>query len=167
MRHTIRPATTGDLPPVIALIRALAEFEALPGPDDAAAARFTVDFARTPPRFELLVAEIDGAIVGYALFFPVYSTFLARPSLYLEDLYVDASARGRGIGAAFMRRLAVMATERGCGRFEWSVLDWNVRAQEFYRSLGARLLPEWRLCRVDGEALARLAETGIGDERAR
>jgi GNAT superfamily N-acetyltransferase len=157
MDFEIRPATARDVPSVIALIRGLAEFERLPGPDEAAAARFAADFAATPPRFELLVAERAGEVVDYALHFPTYSTFLARPSLYLEDLYVRPNQRGAGIGAAFMRRLAATAVERGCGRFEWTVLDWNVRAQAFYQSLGARMLPEWRICRVDGDALPALA----------
>ena len=153
---TIRNAEARDLPSVIALIRALATFEKLAGPDDQAAARLTSDFARGD-RFELLVAQMaDGAIVGYALFFMTYSTFRARPSLYLEDVFVLPERRGGGIGRVFLERLARIAVERGCGRFEWTVLDWNVRAQDFYRSLGARILPEWQVCRVDGEALQKL-----------
>jgi GNAT superfamily N-acetyltransferase len=152
----IRPTEARDGAAFVALVRALADFEHLPGPDDAAAARLC-DHAFGPARrFELLVAEEAGALVGYALFFPVYSTFLARPSLYLEDLFVLPAARGHGVGRAFMLRLARLAVERGCGRFEWTVLDWNVRAQAFYVGLGARLLPEWRICRVDGPALEEL-----------
>lgn len=152
----LRPATSADLGPVMRLIRALAEFEALPGPDAGAEARFHADFTATPPRFELEVAERDGEIIAYALYFMTYSTFLARPSLYLEDLFVHPAHRSQGIGEALLRRLAARAVERGCGRFEWTVLDWNISAQEFYRRLGARLLPEWRVCRMDGEALSRL-----------
>ncbi len=152
----VRDAEPGDIPAVIDLIRGLAEFEKLPGPDDAAAARFAEHAFGPERRFELLVAEADGAIAGYAVYFMTYSTFLARPSLYLEDLFVRPSERGRGIGEAFLRRLAAVAVARGCCRFEWTVLDWNVRAQEFYLSLGARMLPEWRVCRVDGDALAAL-----------
>jgi len=152
--HEIRFARVEDLANVLALVRALADFEKLPGPDEGAAARFASDFAAA--RFELLVAIADGEVVGYALYFMTYSTFLARPSLYLEDLFVTPSRRGNGIGEAFLRKLAAIAVERGAGRFEWTVLDWNVRAQEFYLSLGARMLPEWRVCRVDGEALAAL-----------
>jgi hypothetical protein len=160
MDFVIRPAEPRDLPAVIALIRALAEFEKLPGPDDAAAERFAAHAFGAGRPFELLVAEVGGEVVGYALFFTTYSTFLARPGLYLEDVFVRPDLRGRGIGGALMRRLAALAVERGHGRFEWTVLDWNVRAQAFYRSLGARILPEWRVCRVEGEDLARLATAG-------
>jgi hypothetical protein len=97
-------------------------------------------------------------VVGYALYFFVYSTFLARRSLYLEDLYVQPAARSRGLGEAFMRRLAAEAVARGCGRFEWTVLDWNERARAFYRRLGAAIHPEWHLCRVTGDALVRLSQ---------
>jgi hypothetical protein len=162
----IRRAEAGDLDAVLGLIRELADFEKLPGPDDAAAARFKADFAATPPRYELQVAEEgavpSGKIVAYALYFPTYSTFLARPSLYLEDLYVQPQARGRGVGEALLRRLAAEAHARGCGRFEWTVLDWNVRAQSFYRSMGARILTEWQLCRIDGQSLAALAFPDAG-----
>jgi GNAT superfamily N-acetyltransferase len=154
----LRPATAADLPSVIALIRALADFEKLPGPDEAAAARFTADFAMTPPRFELLVATVDDEVVGYALYFLTYSTFLARPSLYLEDLFVRPDVRARGIGRSLLKRLAGLATERGCGRFEWTVLDWNTHAQTFYRSVGAAILTEWQVCRVDGDRLTALRD---------
>jgi GNAT superfamily N-acetyltransferase len=153
----LRRAEPRDLPEVIALIRALAEFEKLPGPDDAAAARFTEDAVGPTPRFDLDVADAGGAIAGYAVWFMTYSTFLARPSLYLEDLYVRPDWRGRGIGAAFLRRLAGVAVERGCARFEWTVLDWNTRAQKFYRSVGARIMTEWQVCRVEDDGIARLA----------
>ena len=155
----IRPGEPRDLPAVVELIRGLAEFERLPGPTDEEAARFAEHFRAR--YFDLLVAdeagEPGGALVGYALFFMNYSTFRVRPSLFLEDLYVRPASRSRGLGGALMRRLAAVAVERGCARFEWTVLDWNVRAQSFYRSLGARLLPEWRICRVDGDDLPQLA----------
>jgi GNAT superfamily N-acetyltransferase len=153
----LRRAEARDLDAVLALIRGLAEFEKLPGPDEAAAARFKADATATPPRFELHVAELAGEVVAYALSFMTYSTFLARPSLYLEDLYVRPDRRGRGIGEALLKRLAATAVERGCGRFEWTVLDWNERAQKFYRGLGANILGEWELCRVEGDAIGRLA----------
>jgi ribosomal protein S18 acetylase RimI-like enzyme len=155
----IRPGEARDLPAVIALVRGLAEFEKLPGPDAAAEERFARDLGK---RYEMLVAETNAeggapAIIGYALYFYTYSTFLALPSLYLEDLYVDPALRGRGIGERFMRRLAAEAETQGCGRFEWTVLDWNVRAQKFYKSLGAELLDDWRVCRVSGDGIKRLA----------
>jgi GNAT superfamily N-acetyltransferase len=153
----IRPGEARDLPAVVALIAALAEYEKLPGPDATATARLTADFARG--RFSLLVVEdgAHGTIVGYALYFFTYSTFRAQPSLYLEDLFVDPTARGQKIGERLMRTLAAEAVANHCGRFEWTVLDWNVRAQKFYRSLGAQVLPDWWTCRVDGDALTRLA----------
>jgi GNAT superfamily N-acetyltransferase len=151
----IRKGEARDLPAVVELVAALAEFEKLPGPDATATARMTEDFARG--RFSLLVVEGEGAVIGYALYFFTYSTFRAQPSLYLEDLFVHPSVRGRKIGERLMRTLAAEAVRQGCGRFEWTVLDWNVRAQKFYRSLGAELLAEWRTCRVDGDALSRLA----------
>jgi GNAT superfamily N-acetyltransferase len=149
----IRTAEPRDLDAVLALVRALADFEKLPPPDAEAAARFREHAFR---HFELLVAELDGEVVAYAVHFATYSTFLARPSLWLEDLFVRPDVRSRGIGAAMLRRLAQLAVERGCGRFEWSVLDWNARAQSFYAGLGAELLREWHLCRVTGDALAQL-----------
>jgi len=151
----IRAAEPRDLPSVVGLVRALADFEKLPGPDEAAARRLIDDFAAG--RYSLFVAEAGGDIVGYALYFFTYSTFLARPSLYLEDLFVHPSARGRGVGERFMRVLANEAERRGCGRFEWTVLDWNVDAQKFYRRLGAEILPSWWICRVTGEGLTALA----------
>jgi GNAT superfamily N-acetyltransferase len=152
----IRAARADDLGQVVTLIRALAEFEKLPGPDADAERRLHEDFAATPPRFQLLVADDGGECVAYALYFFIYSTFLARPSLYLEDLFVRPDRRSRGIARAMLERLARVAVDTGCGRFEWTVLDWNERAKKFYRSLGARILPEWQVCRVDGDALAML-----------
>ncbi len=152
----IRPAEPADIDQVIGLIRGLAAFEKLPGPDAAAAARFHTDFAAVPPRFHLLVAEEEGECVACALYFFTYSTFLARPTLYLEDLFVRPDRRSRGTGRAMIETLARIAVESGCGRFEWTVLDWNERAQKFYRSLGARILSEWQICRVDGEDLVAL-----------
>jgi GNAT superfamily N-acetyltransferase len=151
----IRAAEARDLPSVVGLVRALADFEKLEGPDEAAARRLTDDFAAG--RYSLLVADDGERIVGYALYFFTYSTFLARPSLYLEDLFVHPGARGQGIGERFMRALAKVAVERGCGRFEWTVLDWNVDAQKFYRRLGAEVMSSWWTCRVTGDGLTNLA----------
>ena len=151
----IRQGGARDLPAVVALVAQLAEFEKLPGPDAGALGRMSADLARG--RFHLLVAESEGAVIAYALYFFTYSTFRALPSLYLEDLFVQPSARGQQIGERLMRALAAEAVRNDCGRFEWTVLDWNVRAQKFYSSLGAELLAEWRVCRVDGDALTKLA----------
>lgn len=160
----IRAATPNDGDAFIALVRALAAFERLPAPDDAAAARLLEHAFGPRPRFELRVVELDGELVAYAVFFETYSTFVARPSLYLEDLYVNDAARGRGIGKALLVHLARLAVERGCGRFEWTVLDWNENAQRFYRGLGARILTEWQLCRLDGAALAALGRAEDGTQ---
>ena len=152
----IRAAEARDLPAVVGLVRALADFEKLEGPDDAAARRLADDFAAG--RYSLLVADDGERIVGYALFFFTYSTFLARPSLYLEDLFVHPGARGRGIGERFMRALAKEAVARGCGRFEWTVLDWNNHAIAFYERQGAKWLNDWKIYRLDREGLERLNE---------
>ena len=158
----IRAAAAPDLPSVVGLVRALAEFEKLPGPDEAAARRLSDDFAAG--RYSLLVADDGGRIVGYAIYFFTYSTFLARQSLYLEDLFVHPDARGRGVGERFMRALAAEAERRGCGRFEWTVLDWNVNAQSFYKRLGAEILPGWWTCRItaDGDGITKLAASARG-----
>jgi len=153
----IRPAQRADGPALVRLVRALADFESLPPPDDEAARRLIGDAFGPRPRFDVLVAEIAGEVRAYALFFETYSTFLAAPSLWLEDLFVDPVVRGRGIGTALMREVARVAVARGCRRLEWNVLDWNERAQAFYRALGARMLGEWQGCRLEGDALARVA----------
>ena len=159
MPFHIRPARPADGDAVVALVRGLAAFEKLAGPDDAAAARFVGHAFGKQPRFGLLVADVDDHVRGYALFFETYSTFRAAPSLFLEDLFVHPDVRARGIGRALMLELARTAVARGCERFEWTVLDWNEGAQRFYRSLGADMLGEWLVCRVEGEALARLASS--------
>ncbi len=158
----IRRATIADGAAYIELVRALAAFEKLTPPDDAAAARLLEHAFGARPRYELRVVELDGALVAYAVFFEIYSTFRALPSLFLEDVFVAEGARRRGIGEQLLRHLAALAVERGCGRFEWSVLDWNESARRFYRSLGARILDEWHLCRLDGDALASLAQREAG-----
>lgn len=153
----LRPASPADGPAFIALVHALADFEQLAPPDAAACERLLRDAFGPRPRFELTLAELGGQVVAYAAFFETYSTFRAQPSLYLEDLFVREEARGRGIGKRLLAHLAGLALERGCGRFEWTVLDWNEPARGFYRSLGASILETWQLCRVDGDALAALA----------
>ena len=107
---------------------------------------------------ECLIGEQDGAPVGFALFFHNFSTFLCKKGLYLEDLFVRPAARGTGLGKLLLKRLAQIAVERDCGRFEWSVLDWNVDAQAFYAKMGATMLPDWRICRVTGDALQALGK---------
>ena len=145
----IRLARREDAPAFVALVRALAEFEKLPGPDDAAAARLVDDAFGATPRYELLVAELAGELVAYAVFFPTYSTFRARPTLFLEDLFVHPRARRHGVATRMLAHLRELARARGCGRFEWMVLDWNAGAMQLYDGVGARRLDEWRLYRVD------------------
>ena len=153
----IRPARRDDVPAIVGLIHELAQFEHLEHLDVATPEQLEPHLFGARPACECLVAEQGGAVVGFALFFQNFSTFLCRPGLYLEDLYVQPAARGTGLGAAFLRELARLAVERGCGRFEWCVLDWNVDAQRFYERMGASLLPDWRLCRATGDALVRMA----------
>jgi GNAT superfamily N-acetyltransferase len=146
--YTIRDARREDAPAIAGLIRALAEFEGLPGPSDDAAARFVEHGFGTPRHFESFVAEIGGEIVAYTIHLTTYSTFLMQPTLFLEDIFVHPRVRRLGIAAALMERLRALAVARGCGRFEWMVLDWNAGAQALYRKLGAEQLDAWRLCRV-------------------
>lgn len=144
----IRPARVADVPRIVELIRLLARFEKLPEPDDEAARRLAAD-AFAGGRLELWVAEQAGQVVAYAACFTAYSTFRARPTLFLEDLFVHPSARRRGVATAMLARLRQEAEARGCGRFEWMVLDWNLEAQKLYAGIGASMLPEWRLVRID------------------
>ena len=147
----IRPARAADGPAYLTLVRALAAYERLEPPDAPACERLLADAFGARPRYELLVAEApaDGEIVAYAAFFETYSTFRARPTLYLEDLFVHPRARRRGLATAMLAHLRGLAEQRGCGRFEWTVLDWNTDAQALYASIGARMLDDWRICRVD------------------
>lgn len=156
MTLSIRPATAADLPLIGELIRALAEYEKL-----AHEVRFdeTVMGEKlfgARPYAEVLIGEIDGAAQGFALFFHNFSTFEGRPGIYLEDLFVRPEARGSGLGKALLARLAALAVERDCARLEWSVLDWNEPAIGFYKKLGARLMDDWTVMRVDGAALRQL-----------
>lgn len=155
----IRPATAADVPAIAQLIRALSDYEKLSHQVVLDEARMREHLFGPRPYAEVLLAEDNGQVVGYALFFHSYSTFLARPSLYLEDLFVLPENRGRGHGKALLAHLARLAVERDCGRFEWMVLDWNTPAIQFYESLGAALVPEWKLCRMTGDALTRLSAT--------
>ena len=157
-RVELRAATRDDVPLIVALIRELAEYERLAHEAVATEAMLEQHLFRAVPRAEVLIAALDGTPVGFALFFHNYSTFTGRPGLYLEDLYVRPAARGAGIGRRLMAHLARIAIERGCARFEWAVLDWNVDAIRFYRSIGAVGMVDWRVQRVSGEALTRLAQ---------
>ncbi len=153
---TLRAATREDVPALLALIDALAEFEKLTPPDAAARERFAEHGFGPRPKFEAWLAFADGVEtpVGYALFFETYSTFRASPTLYLEDLFVLPAYQGRGIGKALLRHCIRLACERGCQRMEWTVLDWNKNAQDFYQRLGARHLAEWQIYRLTGDTMA-------------
>jgi GNAT superfamily N-acetyltransferase len=160
---TINAAGPADLPDVHALIAGLADYEGLTAicvatQDDLARALFGERRSA-----EALIARLDGnspVAAGFALFFHTYSTFLGRRTLWLEDLFVRPEYRRNGLGRQLLKALAALAVERDCGRFEWAVLDWNVSAIDFYESLGAAVLPDWRIARVTGEALPRLAAGG-------
>ena len=156
---TIRPATRPDLPLIGALIRELADYEKL-----AHEVRFDPDqlgehLFGPRPMAEVVIAESAGEAEGFALFFHNFSTFEGRPGIYLEDLVVRPAARGMGLGKALLAHLAGLALERGCARFEWSVLDWNAPSIGFYQALGARPMDDWTVMRVDGPALVALAQS--------
>jgi GNAT superfamily N-acetyltransferase len=156
---TIVPATETDVPAIVGLITALAEYERLSHEVVATEADIRRDLFGPRRYAEVLLAKSDDEIVGFALFFHNYSTFVGRPGIYLEDLFVMPEHRGRGIGRTLLVSLARLAVERGCGRVEWSVLDWNEPAIGFYQRMGARVMDEWRICRLTGEALARVAQS--------
>ena len=157
MTISIRPATANDVPTVAILIRALSQYEKLE--HEVAMTEDKLHATMFGPRSyaEAVLAEEDGEAVGFALFFHNYSTFLAQPGLYLEDLYVPESHRGKGIGRALLVHLAKIAVERNCGRMEWAVLDWNVDAIGFYEKLGAKPNSDWTVYRLVGDSLNRLA----------
>jgi len=157
MAITIRPATREDIPGILAFIRALAAYEREPQAVTATEADLLRDGFGPNPFFSCLIARHDGKAVGFALYFFSYSTWLGRPGLYLEDIFVEPEFRGLGIGKALLERVAAIAVEKSCPRLQWEVLDWNTPAIEFYRSMGAEFLDEWRNVRVTGEALRRLA----------
>ena len=153
----LRAAEPRDLDAIVALIAELAEFEQLTHLLQVTPEKLRPHLFGERPVAESLVAEVDGEVVAFALFFTNFSTFLAQPGLYLEDLFVRPAQRGLGIGEALLRRLAQLAVERGCGRFEWSVLDWNANAIRFYERMGAAVMPDWRICRVTGDGLRDMA----------
>ena len=150
---TLRAAEERDVAAIVGLIRELAEFEKLTHLLQVTPEKLRPQLFGPRPVVEALVAQRDGVVVAFALFFTNFSTFLSKPGLYLEDLYVQPAQRGLGIGKALLTRLAQIAVERDYGRFEWSVLDWNEHAIRFYRSLGAAVMPDWRICRITGDAL--------------
>ena len=154
---SIRPAQRGDEHGIFTLIQALAEYEKLAHAVSGTEAELGEDLFGARPAAEALVVEADGSLVAFALFFANYSTFLTRAGLYLEDIFVLPSYRRRGIAKALLGRVAAIAQERNSGRLEWSVLDWNTSAIAFYESVGASVLPEWRICRLTGAPLSALA----------
>ena len=158
MAFTIRAATPEDAPVIMELVMALAEFEELTHEVTGTADQLRQHLGGDRPAIEGLVAEQEGTVVGYALFFSTYSTFRTQPGLYLEDVFVLPDFRRQGIATALIGQVAAIAVERNCARFEWAVLDWNQRAIAVYEKLGAKILPDWRTCRVEGDPLRQLAE---------
>jgi GNAT superfamily N-acetyltransferase len=154
----IRAATVEDAACILGFIRALAEYEREPEAVEVDEATLARQLRERPPPFECLIAELAGRPVGFALFFHTYSTWRGKRGLWLEDLFVLPEARRQGIGAALLGRLAALALERDCARFEWSVLDWNTPAIDFYRSVGAQVLERWRICRITGAELTQLGQ---------
>jgi GNAT superfamily N-acetyltransferase len=157
MPTQIRPATPNDIPHILQFIRELAEYEKLTHQVTATEPLLHDNLFGDRPVAECLIAELDLSPVGFALFFHNFSTFLGRPGIYLEDLFVRPAARDKGVGRALLTHLAKIAVERNCGRLEWSVLDWNAPAIGFYNKLGATPMDEWTVMRVTGDALKNLA----------
>jgi len=157
---TIRKATPADVPLILHFIRALADYEKLLDLVSATEATLLASLFGERPAAETLLAYLGDQPVGFALFFQNYSTFLAQPGIYLEDLYVNPDARGHGVGLALIQSIAKIAMERGCTRMDWAVLDWNTPAIEFYRRIGAAPQTEWTVQRLMGEALAKMASSG-------
>lgn len=157
---TLRAAEPRDVPAIVGLIRELAEFEKLTHLLQVTPESLAPHLFGPKPVVEAMVAEAGGEVIAFALYFTNFSTFLSKPGLYLEDLYVRPAYRQLGIGKALLQRLGALAVGRGYGRFEWSVLDWNENAVRFYEKMGATVLPDWRICRVTGPALQAFAATG-------
>ncbi len=156
MTKQIVRATAADVPVILQMIRGLADYENLSHMVEATEDKLRETLFGDRPGAEVLLAYLDGRCEGFALFFPNYSTFLAKPGIYLEDLYVNPEARGKGLGLALLREIARLAVERGCGRVEWSVLDWNAPSIGFYKKLGAVPMDEWTIFRLTGDALTNL-----------
>jgi GNAT superfamily N-acetyltransferase len=160
-RLRIEPALRSETPIILSLIKELAEYEKLLHDVIATEEVLEETLFGDHPFAEVVLARFDGAPVGYALFFHSFSTFVGRPGLYLEDVYVRPTMRGKGIGKALLVYLAALAVERKCGRFEWSVLNWNEPSIGFYKSLGAEPMDEWTVYRLAGKSLTHLAQTPI------
>jgi len=160
MATAIRNATEADVPEILSLIRALAAYERAPDAVKATEADLREHGFGPNAYFQCLMAEADGQPAGFAFYFFDYSTWMGRPGIYLEDLFVYPEFRERGIGKALMQRVAAVAVERGCARLKWEVLDWNAPAIQFYSTMGAEMMKEWRTMRLTGENLTRLAGTG-------
>ena len=161
MATTIRPATPTDIPQILAFIRALATYEREPDAVTATEMDLLAHGFGPNPFYFCLIAETNGTPAGFALYFFNYSTWLGRPGLYLEDLFVLPEFRGLGIGKALLQRVAAIAVEKGCPRLQWEVLDWNAPAIDFYQAMGAEFLDTWRNVRVSGDALLKLAGSAV------
>ena len=159
MSLTVRPATPADAPVVHGFVLALAEYEKLSHEVEAVEADIAKALFGPSPRLFCDIAEVAGAPVGFAVWFYSYSTFTGRHGIYLEDLFVRPTARGRGLGKALLAHVASIAVSRGCPRFEWAVLDWNTPALDFYAAMGAKPMSEWTVHRVTGDALQKLARS--------
>ncbi len=154
----IRSTTVDDIPAILELIRGLAEFEKMSDEVVATPEKLKATLFGDRPDAVCVLAVLGETVVGFAIYFYNYSTFLAQKGLHLEDLFVKEAYRGRGFGEQILRYLAGVADREGCGRFEWTVLDWNQAAISFYEKMGAKILAEWRICRVDGDAISSLAK---------
>lgn len=160
---SVRPATAIDAPVLFNLIQALAEYEKLSHAVTGNAEALEEHLFGAKPYIEAILAEYANQVVGFALFFHNYSTFLTKPGIYVEDLFVLPEFRRKGIGKVLLQYIAQLAVERDCGRLEWSVLDWNQPAIAFYEKIGASVLPDWRICRVTDNALIQLATLALPD----
>ncbi len=158
---SVRSAGETDLPVIVQLIHELAVYEKLENEITSDPERMRRDLFGSKPVAEVLIAEWAGEPVGFALFFQNYSTFLGKPGLYLEDLFVQPAFRGKGLGKSLILKIAALAMERDCGRFEWAVLDWNQPSIEFYKALGAKPMSEWTIFRLSGDELRKYATAGV------
>lgn len=162
---SVDPATAADVPAILAFVRGLAKYEKLAHACIATEEALRSTLFGERPAAEVLIARTNGKPIGFALFFQSYSTFLAKRGIYLEDIFVVPEHRGHGAGKALLMHVAQIARERSCGRLEWSVLDWNAPAIEFYQRIGATVLPDWRICRMTPADFTRLAEPSAGGQR--